>query len=532
MHVSAVLIYQSPLDEVPDAVRDPALLKEALQRLSRLYPDRRVYINRLPDTPEGAVVQRERKEFEESQFKTLQVEEVEGDLVASLAEIFERTRGDYIGKDELETNARSIAVCYNFYPLLDGELTAEIQATHFKYLAHYTYSENIPDGLIPDFASQEFIDVLQKEQKNPGNDLRAFVFKNINKYDVEVFYRLPDLRQYRLNLSLANERGARLVREILAKEPNLTYGGLEGFLLKHPEVLRPFPSYFELEPTTRCELAPVFLPEPSRGETIDLSPDDIETLLDEIQANAPGLDTTICLGGAGEPLHHPDILAIIEKILALKNLKTLYLETYGYLLDEGFQRALANLAGVEKLEIILRLSTLDKQRYAKLYVPQSETIFERIMDNIGRLEEARKTAEGETGATSFKVYAEMLRMTDVEDEIDAYFERFENSPVEVILQKFNTLIGQLPERRVSNLTPLHREFCWHLARDMYITARGDVPLCKQDPGVQGEFKAKLSSGVRDFLIRTADYHGASVRGEHEKIPMSCLNCDEWYTFNG
>src|SRR5690606_34457334 len=127
---------------------------------------------------------------------------------------------------------------------------------------------------------------------------------------------------------------------------------------------------------------------------------------------------------------------------------------------------------------------------------------ETVLANIARFEEALRTeyAAGRAAST-FRLHVELLKITDVADEITAYFDRFEDSPVNVILQKFNSYAGRVPERRVSDLTPLHRDFCWHLARDVYLTADGRIPLCRQDPYAEQSFSldfARASIGG-DFL---------------------------------
>ena len=128
---------------------------------------------------------------------------------------------------------------------------------------------------------------------------------------------------------------------------------------------------------------------------------------------------------------------------------------------------------------------------------------------------------------------EKPRIKDVEDEVTPYYDRFEKSNVPVILNKYNRYIDLLEERRVSDLVPLEREFCWHLARDFYLRRDGLVPVCKQDTtGKRGPVLDFRSHSVAEILTKTMPYHSLSVQGEHEKIPMPCVSCDEWYTFNG
>jgi radical SAM protein with 4Fe4S-binding SPASM domain len=91
----------------------------------------------------------------------------------------------------------------------------------------------------------------------------------------------------------------------------------------------------------------------------------------------------------------------------------------------------------------------------------------------------------------------------------------------------------LEEKRVSDLTPLKREFCWHLARDLYIHANGDVAVCKQvvnDPKIRSLGNIKTQT-FEDIWNKSQSIFQESILGNHHKTGLPCLQCDEWYTFN-
>ncbi|MBI3394273.1 MAG: spiro-SPASM protein, partial [Spirochaetia bacterium] len=302
-----------------------------------------------------------------------------------------------------------------------------------------------------------------------------------------LFFRLPDLRQYRLDFSTSSPRAARLASDCLRIRPDLKFADMHTFLREHPEVLRPVPSYFEVELTTRCGSKPAFWPSVRPATDIDLPLAMAEKLNKEIRdASWPG-DATVALGGLGDPLLHPDFTAVARTFLENPNVGRLYVETFGDTLVPEFVRQLENLPGSDKLHVIVRLSTLDRVRYRQIYGT------DHLLEALANLEAIEKAPP------AFTVYVEMVRMTDVEDEIGRYYDRFEKSPLRIIIQKFNRYVDQLPEKRVSDLTPLHRDFCWHLARDMYVTAEGKIPLCRQDPRAD---RSGLSLNLRDAGIGT------------------------------
>ncbi|MBL8022345.1 MAG: spiro-SPASM protein [Leptospirales bacterium] len=409
-----------------------------------------------------------------------------------------------------------IALFEGLAPFLDEKITADLTAVHLQYIAHCTYCENLPAGFAPDLLSADFL----ADVPEPGpTGLRDFIFKNIEKYDAEILFRPPDLRQFRLDFSGMSPRSLELIRSVKQLKADLRYEGLQSLLLANPGVMRPFPSYVEIGLTSYSPVKPILFPELSSPG--HLAFDLIEKIDREIRAQSWDGDTTVCLGGWGEPLLHPEIDRTLELLLSNPGIQTVYLETYGADLGQERLDRWKNFKGIERLALIVRLSTLKRDRYSYLY---GADLFEKVIKNVENLEKMERP---------FSVYVEMLKIKEVEEELTPFYDRFEKSSIGIILNKYNSYAGELPERRVSDLTPLHRDFCWHLARDVFITPEGKVPLCKQNPsGTKGPVQDLAQSSLVDIWKGNAIHHAASVRGDHAAIPMPCLSCDEWYTFNG
>lgn len=408
-----------------------------------------------------------------------------------------------------------LAIFKGLAPYLDAELARELMAVHLKYYAHYSYVENAPGGFLPDFLSADFL-----ADAEPGAaDLRDFVFKNIEKYDVEVLYREPDLRQFRLDFTCQTDRSRRITSDLKRIRPDISYAELGTVIRANPEILRPYPSYFEIELTGRSVLKPQIVPAPEDEQ--DLDPALFEKLCLDVEKGGMAGDVSICFGGWGEPLLHPQFSAMAARALAIPCVQTVYLETYGAGYSPEIFDSIARMPGAEKLCVIVRLATLKRDRYRFLY---GEDRFSEVSAFVQKMEEGKRP---------FQVFMEMPRIKDVEDEVTSYYDRFEKSNIPVILNKFNRYIDTLPERRVSDLVPLEREFCWHIARDFYLRRDGKVPVCKQDiTGKRGPSLDFRGLSVREITEKTMPYHSASVQGAHDKVPMPCLSCDEWYTFNG
>lgn len=407
-----------------------------------------------------------------------------------------------------------LAILSGLAPYLDVPVSLELMDVHLKYYAHYSYVENASAGFLPDFVSADFLADAEPGQQ----DLRDFVFKNIEKYDVEVLYREPDLRQFRLDFSCQTERSRRLTSALKQIQPEIAYADLGAVIRSHPEVLRPYPSYFEVELTGRSVLKPRIVPAPP--DQTDLDAALFEKLCTDISAAGLAGDVSISLGGWGEPVLHPQFTALVARALSIPQLQTLYVETYGAGYPLEILDTLGRIPGAEKLCVIVRLATLKRDRYRFLY---GEDRFSEVIALVEKLESGKRT---------YQVFMEMPRIKDVEDEVTPYYDRFEKSNLPVILNKFNRYIDLLEERRVSDLVPLEREFCWHLARDFYLRRDGLVPVCKQDTAKRGPVLDFRAHSVTEIVHKTMPYHSWSVQGQHEKIPMPCLSCDEWYTFNG
>ncbi len=547
--LTGILIYPPASGYLPPA----GVVAAALNRLAAAYPAAPVWLaTHSPEHREALVALLKAAESEASgAAKHVEFCDADGDgpgIVARLRSCF--------GSDVAAQSASSaVAVCYGFYAFFDAEIARALFEDHARYLAHITYSESVPAGFAPDFISREFIDALPQPlppelagQATAGvsgsGDLRAYAFKNIDRFDVEIYYRAPDLRQLRLDLSAVDERSVRLISALGALEPGLRFDNLEALLKAHPETLRPYPSYFEVELSSKfCEAGfrPGTLPEAgqaaaARRAGADFLPRELlEKLKADIVRHGLVRDVTVSFAGAGEPGLHPELPEIVAEFLQAPQVKQVIIETYGAGLDPSLVERLCALPDAQRLVLIVRVDSLRTDRYAELYGADR---LADVQEFLAACERALVSAQqAETTTESPAIYVEMHRLAETEDELGEFMDRFENpeQPLRPLLRKFNRYIQRLPERRAADLTPLTRDFCWHLARDFYLTVDGRVPLCKQDP--YGEEPAPIvqdfaASSVLEIVAASMPHHIASFRGEHQAIPMPCLQCDEWYTFNG
>ncbi len=503
------------------------LLKAFLEKVSKTFPQVSIFYNLERNDEILKKIEEPNLKKNLHRLQSIEGHETSLSLIACLQEV---------SKKMLQADEDTLALCCTWYPLLEGELSNQALDVHTQSLAHYTFGENIPLGLVPEYLSKDFISTLPLHAPNSILEFRSFVIKNIEQYDVEIFYESPDLRQYRLDFSSQTPRSQKVAKQVLQWKPSLKYKELDDLIKKHPSILRPFYSYFELEVSVDMSSSafhPFYWPSKKFSqrtsektkETLEsegklhIKKELIEKLKNEIENYGLEKGSAIALGGLGEPLEHPDFFTILNSFAELQNVHTIFIESFGIKMNEIFFEKLKEIPHPEKIQIIIRLSTLQKERYEKFYNSKDWNI---LNQNISLWE----------SVTAYKIFIECLRIQENDDEIEEFMKRFDSTSLSVILQKYNSYANTLPERRVANFNPLHRNFCWHLARDFYMNVHGQVPICKQDPfAIHGNCIDYSHSSLNEILEKTEIYLRASLNENYEKIQMPCMQCDEWYTFN-
>ena len=97
----------------------------------------------------------------------------------------------------------------------------------------------------------------------------------------------------------------------------------------------------------------------------------------------------------------------------------------------------------------------------------------------------------------------------------------------LIIQKYSNYCKTLPDRKPTDLSPIERNPCWHLRRDMTIRSDGNVVVCKEkfaDGFVGNVFNEDLNTIWQQFTPLVEE----QIRQEYSK---KCGDCDEYYTFN-
>ncbi len=421
-----------------------------------------------------------------------------------------------------------VAVCGGVFPLLDTALTQKLFHIHTEYRADITYGENLPPGIAPHIVSRDFLESLEIMEASDAEvaaaGLRAFVEKNINQFHAEVHYEEPDLRVLRLDFSLATRRSLVKTAALLPHiDLSQGYAALKSAIEAHPETLVTFPSYIEMEFVSTAEHISYFSPLKVIPQARHLlSAAHFEKVVSYI---AEGLgDTSVCASGLGEPLEHPDAVAYLTRLIEHPQVRYVFIETNGVHLDRLWP--LATHAQVQKLRVIVMLNSLE--RYTD-YSGAPLITLDRVKANLKSFTGALDAA----GRNPHElVYLQAFKVVENETEIDSLYALAEDLGASFLLQKYNRYAGLLPERRVSDMTPLERYSCWHLRRDLFIRANGDIAFCKQtiDQSKNSARGNLDKDALSDIWQKQRLDFVANFRGQYP-AHLPCASCDEYFTFN-
>lgn len=415
-----------------------------------------------------------------------------------------------------------IFYAYGDAPLLDGALSKKMYENHRRYYGQYSFADGYPYGLTPEILNTEILPALQNLTVEDGPRVdRSGIFtilsRDINSFDVETEIAPRDLRLLRLSLTADCGRNLLLLKRLFHRwttPPDADE--LCGFLESEGELLRTLPAFGEIQITNRLAQRVSYLPEYpgavyAEGEERYMDGEDFTVILDKLHRLSGG-DMTVNLGFRGEPSFHPDIVKFCEKTLAYPGFQLL-LETSGLGWSDETAAALARLDR-DRIDWIVTQDSIDPQTYASL---RGEG-FEEVFGFIEKLEPLFPR----------HVWPQAVRVQGGEEALEAFYRHWKERGDRSIIQKYDWFCGKLPDRRVTDLSPLTRFPCWHLMRDIPVLLDGRVLICREDLAQEEAAGSLLAEDPLELWKK-----GEGLYREHLKqnYPGICGSCDEYYTFN-
>lgn len=429
-------------------------------------------------------------------------------------------------------------------PFYDTKLTAETYRLHTDFAAEYSFADGYPFGVVPEFTATGTVRTLLSlcgmkdgfsEIPFTNDALFSLIKTDINSFDIETLISPVDYRMLRLDFSYATKRGLVLCRELASLKKDLTQkNGCEPSAVElcdaasvNARILHTLPSFYGIQVSSACAGTCTYCPYPAVckakfGTTPStcrtfMKKEDFACLIDKIAAFSD--DAVVSLSLWGESLLHPDIVELVKKVLSKPSLSIL-IETD----CENLTQPLID----EIASVVKAASPRTNGKSALMWICGVDAVTEetyRALHGENGLTLAAVTASVHALEAAFPgdVYAQMVRVNENENELESFFRGWNNR----IIQKYDCVSGQLPDRKPADLRPVKRNCCWHLRRDMSILADGSVPLCRQFM-----FGSVVGNAFTDDLATI--WKASEERLSHhieENYEGICQDCDEFYTCN-
>lgn len=428
-------------------------------------------------------------------------------------------------------------------PSIDPVLTAELIARHERYAAEYTFAEGYPVGLSPEILASGITQTLARLSAGQQGPVRRdgifeLIKKDINSFDIETIMSDQDMRHLRITLACDTRQG------FLTCEALEGINGANAFKLANSRasLLRTRPAFYSIQVAGPCPVSCIHCPYPAyclsgtssspkidvRSRTDFMDPNAFFTLIDRIASFSHNAVVSLSLWG--ECALHPDIPALIEKVLSYPSLSVL-IETTGLGWSQSSIEKIARIASasgpreqpVSSINWIVSLDACSASRWESLH-----TGLPPLSSADSLFSQALHTMESLCSRFPDSVWPQMIRMKDNEEELELFYRSWKEKLSRVIIQKHDHFCSTIQDRRVADLSPLVRRPCWHLGRDMSILIDGTVPLCREDLYAARSLGNALTDELEHIWNNGAPVYEQHLCGNYEGM---CGACDEFYTFN-
>jgi len=435
-------------------------------------------------------------------------------------------------------------------PFLDPQLAGAIAQRHTDFAAEYSYADGWPYGIAPEILSPGTAGILSKilspaDENEPVHRdmLFSVIQKDINNFDIEAEISTVDLRCHRINLCADSKRNLLLLKNFInaagGKIPDTA--DIENIVKTQPDILRTLPAFFPIQVYGGCPQKCSICPYPlltDVSQRKDFMPaEKFELLMDKITAFSG--DAVIDLSLWGELSLHPDKMKLIETVLS-RNELALIIETsgLGWKDDELEKCASLNaeiLKGTDQrinplppLSWIISLDTKDPQRYIELRgngFAEAENCVKKLISLFPK-----------------DCYVQAVRIKGFEEDTEKFYRYWKDaSPCgekNIIIQKYDDYCGCLEKKQASDISPVIRQSCWHIMRDMPVLTDGTVPLCRENTAVLKGDKELILGNVFTDSLESIWHNGEKFYNEQCRKNFTgkifrglCADCDEYYTYN-
>lgn len=445
-----------------------------------------------------------------------------------------------------ETNADDVVFAFADSPFLNVEISKKLLQSHIEYKSEYTFADGYPIGFAPEVIHGGTINILLELTKSTNQALGAkavtkdcifsLLKTDINSFEIETLMAPEDWRLLRLCFDTSKKENfyaCKALYEACKGNVQTNIVELSELAAKNPSVLRTVPGFYNIQISNLSTTDSIYSPykQLCKNENYvpsvdNMSYEKFSKLVDNIAEFSE--KAVISFSAWGEAFKNSDIIKFIEKVLSYDGL-SVFIETDGQnISDEDcckLQTVVNNSKnrtnGWAKVMIAVCVDAFSLETYKKLHPGCGENAFAKSVEVIGKL----RNAIGDN------VYPQFTRINENEEELENFFRYWKDennsSGGNLIIQKFDDLAGRLPECKPADLSPIDRNPCWHLRRDMVILVNGDVPQCRQClfSNILGNV---FNESLEDIWKKNNSLMENHICKKYDKL---CGGCDEHYTYS-
>jgi len=447
-----------------------------------------------------------------------------------------------------KADADAIIYSYADVPFINKKITDEILESHFEYKNEYTFADGYPYGFAPEVLDKGLCGILAEISKTTQaafgakkverDSIWELLKTDINSFEVESVLADEDFRLLRYSFDCASKLNF-LCCKNLAKQvgektdfSNLDANEVSSKASENPEVLKTVPSFYNIQLCDSINVESIYSPyataytskfgkSPLSTES-KMSFENCSKLIEQIAQFSE--KAVISFSLFGEALNYPDLLKLIEKVLSYDGL-SVFIETDGLKVTEEFCSKLKSIVentsertnGYNKVMVAVTVDAFTAETYKTVH---KEDCFAKAVAAISLL----------SSAIPGKVYPQFTRMNCNEAELESFYrywsEKANASGGELIIQKYDDFCGALPACKPADLSPVDRNVCWHLRRDLAILSNGDVIPCREYV-----FEKVVGNVFTDGLEKVWSKLNDELKNQINKNYCNkCGKCDEYYTF--
>ena len=428
----------------------------------------------------------------------------------------------------------SVWFCNLDSPFCTKENAELLWNIYSQYGAEYVFADGYPCGLFPELIASGIVPALnllsQKMSVSPLNSESLFsvIKTDINSFEIETQIAPKDMRSFRADLRCSYKRDYLLVSKINEQLKNdFSASSICDYIMANQNILRTVPSFYAIQIHVDCKINCIYchfeesdLVVPQKS--MELS--NFKTIVKKIADFSS--EAVVSLSFWGEAALNSHIVDFVKAVLDYPGL-SVFIETSGSLWKTGDIESIAILAknavprtnGHSPVEFVVSLDATNQAEYEILH---KGAVFSEVLSVTEKLIELFPSS----------VWPQFLRVNETEDYLESFYRFWKEKLGRVLIQKYDDFCKQLPDKKPTDLSPLVRNPCWHIKRDMNILLDGTVIPCreliKKDDIKKYSYGNIFESEICDLWKK-----GEALCEQHvlKQYPLICGKCDEYYTFN-